>query len=166
MPVSLRQASCLPALVVEEQSFFERRVMTTPDLHWDDRYSVAVQLIDEQHQKLFADLNTLIHLLNTRVELSEVESVVDDLIDYVGYHFSTEEKLLAKHPHYAAHRLRHQEFTEKVRSFDRQLLLDKPEQTAISLFIFLGEWLQNHIQTEDRLYFDYLHRHKLLPTAE
>lgn len=139
--------------------------MTEPCFLWDEKYSVAVPVIDLQHQKLFFDINRLIKLLDTRVELSELEVVVDDLIDYIGYHFSAEEKLLAKHPDVASHRQEHQGFTDKVRDIERQLLKENPEQTAISLFIFLGEWLQNHIQNEDRLFFNYLHRHNLLPLA-
>lgn len=140
--------------------------MKAPYFQWDDgRFSVRVKLIDDQHRKLFADINTLIQMLDTRVELSELEAVVDNLIDYIGYHFSTEEKLLAKHPDFVAHHGKHQDFTNKTREIERQLLAAKPEETATSLYLFLGEWLQHHIQTEDRLYFDYLLRHNLLPSA-
>jgi len=140
--------------------------MKTQYFQWDDnRFSVKVKLIDDQHRKLFADISTLIHLLDTRVELSEVESVVDDLFDYIDYHFSTEEKLLAKHPEFAAHHAKHLGFTEKIRELERQLLSANPEATATNLYLFLGEWLQHHIQTEDRLYFAYLHQHNLLPPA-
>ena len=141
--------------------------MPTPSIvssfQWDDRYSVQVAAIDAQHQKIFSDINKLASCLEAKPELAVIEAIVDDMIDYVGYHFSTEEKLLAAHPDFSAHQARHRVFTDKTREFDRQLFATKPAEMALSLFLFLGAWLQNHILTEDRLYFDYLRANNLLP---
>lgn len=131
-------------------------------LKWDDaRYSVGVEMIDAQHKKLFNDINALIKMLDSRLGLGDLEVIVDDMIDYFDYHFSTEEKLLKGHPDFASHKAKHRAFVERITDFDKQLLSTTPEETATSLYLFLGEWFQNHIQKEDRAYFAYLRNNNL-----
>lgn len=134
-----------------------------PFYRWDVKYAVGVEVIDAQHQQIFTDIPTLISLLDTKPSLSEIEAVVDDMIDYVGHHFKTEEQFLRKHPEFLAHQAKHQAFSERTMEFDRQLFAAKPEEMALDLFLFLGSWLQKHILTEDQAYFDYLRRNSLLP---
>jgi hemerythrin-like metal-binding protein len=130
---------------------------------WTERYSVGVAIIDEQHKQIFKDINSLISLIDTKPSLTVLESVVDDMIDYVANHFTTEERLLAQHPGLAAHQAKHQVFADQALEFDRQLFAAKPEEMAMNLYLFLGAWLQNHILTEDRACFAYLRQNSLLP---
>lgn len=130
---------------------------------WEERYAVHVPIIDSQHQRIFKEINTLVRLLDNKPSLGAIEAIVDDMIDHVENHLRTEEQYLAKHPDFASHKDKHLVFSERIKEFDRQLFATKPEAMALSLFLFLGAWLQNHILTEDQLYFDYLRNNSLLP---
>ncbi len=131
---------------------------------WTGRYSVGVALIDEQHKKIFHDINALIGLIDSKPSLGVLEEVVDNMIDYVAKHFATEERLLSGHPDLAAHQAKHKVFADQALEYDRQLFATKPEEMAMNIYLFLGAWLQNHILTEDRAYFAYVRDNSLLPS--
>lgn len=121
---------------------------------------MGVALIDEQHKQIFHDINALIGLIDSKPSLSVLEEVVDDMIDYVAKHFATEERLLSGHPEFADHQAKHKVFADQTLEFDRQLFATKPQEMALNLYLFLGAWLQNHILTEDRAYFEYLRNNR------
>lgn len=130
---------------------------------WEERYAVHVPVIDAQHKQIFRDINALVDLLGAKPTVGDIETIVDDMIDYVANHFATEEGLLSRHPDFASHQAKHRGYVERTLEFDRELFASKPEEMAIDLFLFLGAWLRNHILTEDQLYFDYLRNNALLP---
>ena len=134
-----------------------------PFLQWDNSYSVNIELIDYQHKKLFKDINQLLQLLDKKIDVLDVEAIIDNMIDYIAFHFTTEEKLLVQHPEFISHKAEHQLFIEKTNQFDRELFATKPKETAFELYVFLGGWLQQHIQKVDRLHFAYLQSNNLLP---
>jgi hemerythrin len=128
---------------------------------WDHSYSVSVPEADRQHQRLFGLINQL-HESMTKTqqeatvdsaidELDTIESVLGDLVDYTEHHFSTEETYMLEHayPAYAAHKVAHEHFVERVRAFQRDF-----EQggalCSIEIIRFLKDWLENHIRTRDK----------------
>jgi hemerythrin len=132
-------------------------------IQWNDNFKVGVVIIDKQHEKLFASFNKLTGLLHDKIKVIDLEDILDDMIDYLKFHFKTEEKLLKKHPDFQIHKNKHLEFIAKTKEFDENFLDKNPEIVANEMFIFLSGWLKKHIQEEDKFYFQYLITKNLLP---
>ncbi|MFZ2152512.1 MAG: bacteriohemerythrin [Microgenomates group bacterium] len=133
-----------------------------PRLEWESKYSVGVKVIDDQHQKMFATINSLISTINTMPTKDEVMKIITSLIEYKKFHFATEEKYFTEFNYEGAadHIAQHQEFTKKLSAIQQQagddyLLL------AFELVDFLEDWLIGHLQTSDRLYIDCFLSHGL-----
>jgi len=137
--------------------------MKTAFFEWDDSYSVNVQELDEQHRTLIQLINELheatdeSHAQNTIAstvnELRTMGAVLDDLVDYATYHFSTEEKCMLDcgYPSCAQHEEAHRAFTDKIRSFKHEL--DEGEALcATEILNFLRNWWMRHILKVDKDY--------------
>ena len=97
---------------------------TMPLVTWSDDYSVSIKEIDDQHKKLFDLLNELHDAMKKAKGKSILGKVIKDLISYTEFHFSTEEILLqnCKYPEFEEHKLKHDEFTKKVKEFEQKYL--------------------------------------------
>jgi len=127
---------------------------------WDDRYSVGVTQIDAQHRRLIEMINRVHEAMppgkgaeTTRAALHEMATlaaVIEELIAYTMYHFSTEEKLMSRHayPEYASHRDAHTELTNRARTFQREFDEGKAV-SALDLAQVLQAWLMDHILHAD-----------------
>jgi len=52
-------------------------------IEWEDRLSVGIKLIDDQHKNLFATINELIDIINviSKAEKSATEKKLDGIIE-------------------------------------------------------------------------------------
>ena len=128
---------------------------------WDDSYSIKVPEADEQHQRLFDLINQLHEGMTDNDgratteaavdEMGTIAAVLDELIRYTSYHFSTEEKYMLDraYPAYASHKAAHGHFIERVRTFKRDYEEGRSLR-SIEIIQFLKDWLENHIRTMDR----------------
>ncbi len=128
-------------------------------IDWEDILSVGVTELDEQHKELLRIYNTLHESLmnDTAEETFKTKlNTLRDLGNYIAYHFSTEEALLERigYPERKAHQLYHQEFTDKIQSFQADLELQKIVLST-SLIKVLRNWITEHITGEDRKYADF-----------
>ena len=128
---------------------------------WEDRFSVGINVIDEQHQRLFGLISKLHDVIErcereatleaVLCELEAVTTVIGELIDYAQYHFSTEEDYMRRYEFTddETHRAEHQRFIEKVQDYRRRF---EQKKTRISLEIaeFLADWWRNHILNSDK----------------
>lgn len=124
---------------------------------WDQSYSVSVRRMDEQHQKLFALINTLHEAMRQGKGQAVVQDTVRELAAYTVTHFRAEEELLRKanYPGLVAHRAEHQKYVAKVNQFAEDLKAGK-NASSISVLGFLKDWLAEHIRRTDRSYSAYL----------
>lgn len=78
-------------------------------LPWDDKYTVNVAVMDNQHRRLAELVNKLHVALSTEKDLEEVRGVLSELIAFTRLHFATEEELMLKYeyPDYSAHLAEH-----------------------------------------------------------
>ena len=110
---------------------------------WDDNYSVGVAEIDEQHQELIELINRLHEAIEQGSagnaassainELDTMSSVLDELVDYSCYHFSTEEKYMLEYtyPEYDRHKRLHAQFVDRVEAFKRDYEATRGEPPVI-----------------------------------
>jgi len=67
-------------------------------VQWQNSYSVNVKLIDQQHQELIKMTNKLFAscLAGQQSSKSTFLEIIKAAIDYTGYHFSTEERIMER----------------------------------------------------------------------
>jgi hemerythrin len=119
-------------------------------VQWQEDYSVQIDEIDAQHKKFLAIINKL-----ADVEPANRDGLgiaLDDLLDYATYHFSTEERVVAKRVQPAEmeeHRKRHQVFINRMvllkQDYNRGREIDPNE-----VFDWAGNWLIHHILRRDK----------------
>jgi len=119
---------------------------------WQAAYKVGEPEIDAQHKKLFEMLNRLQYTYEDNNIKSEVQKVLEEMVDYLNTHFSCEEGYLKDHPRIEAHRKEHWFFVEKTMKFTRDFDLDDAI-FGYEILDFLKRWLINHVTNTDIVYF-------------
>ncbi|MCL1837217.1 MAG: bacteriohemerythrin [Treponema sp.] len=125
---------------------------------WSPTFSVGVKLIDDQHKGLLNLLNDMFNHVTGDVAQERLYfmSVIQQAVQYVKVHFSTEEKIMIRtnFPGYSEHKKAHDTFVlavvENIKNFEagkRWALMDFGK--------FLKEWILTHIAIMDKQYFAY-----------
>lgn len=120
---------------------------------WQSGYSVKIKLLDEQHMHLVKLTNRLFASCLSGREKSRVafQETIREAVDYVGYHFSTEEKLMERvnYPDIKSHKKEHVDFVRevfiKLEEFSSGKIL-----APINFVYFLRDWILNHIAVCDK----------------
>jgi hemerythrin len=124
---------------------------------WSDKYSVGVLEIDTQHQKLIQLINGL-HSHMLAGDAKEVmDKVLDRMIEYTGFHFDTEQRLMLEYayPQSPNHIHEHEMLVETAVDLQNKFRSGKV-QITMQTSTFLKDWLQNHILKTDKLFGAYL----------
>lgn len=132
-------------------------------MEWTEEYAVGHPLIDSHHRELFERFNALINACRARKGREEIGRLYDFLDQYVHYHFSAEEALMAEaiYPDMARHQHQHQEFVKRLRQWQSQL---KESGASFDLLVETNEalfaWLIQHIRLVD------MKLGRIIPVAE
>ena len=124
-------------------------------VQWQNSYSVGIKVIDDQHMKLVKLTNKLFASCisgNERTKSDSIfMSVVNEVIDYVGYHFSTEEKIMERinYPEYKRHKKEHVDFVKEVLAKVGEFKTSKAN-TSLYFVYFLRDWILQHIAVNDK----------------
>ncbi len=131
-------------------------------IEWDNKYSVGVKKIDDEHKKLIGIINKAADTVKFNNKSKMVLSILDEMINYSGYHFLTEETYMINfdYPEYMFHRNEHIGFTDKTIDFQNRVV-SGDSQVATEALEFLKQWLVNHIQETDRKYIDWFNMNGL-----
>jgi hemerythrin len=122
-------------------------------IEWSGNYSVSVNEIDLQHQKLIGMINELNDAMARGKGKDVLGNIISGLINYTASHFAMEEKYFDKYKYPAApsHKKEHADFVQKVTQFQ-----DGFNKGSLSLTLevmsFLKDWLVKHIQGTDKKY--------------
>ena len=124
---------------------------------WKEEYSVGIQKIDEQHKKLVDIINEFYTAFTENTTKDKMGDILNLLIDYTQYHFSTEEQLFLESGYQESneHISEHKKFIETIEGFIKEYRAGSGAVTY-KLMSFLRNWLQNHIIREDKKYSDHL----------
>lgn len=124
---------------------------------WDDRYSVRVSALDDDHRRLLHLINNLQTAAHYPTGEAFERQALDELVDYTRTHFKREEELMAAHgyPAYEEHKRQHEAMIAKVEQFLEAYGKD-PADTIEEMVQFLKQWLLNHIAGTDQQYSDFL----------
>lgn len=124
---------------------------------WNDKYSVNIKQIDEQHKTLINLINDLATAMKAGKGKDTLGIVIGRLIDYTKTHFATEEVLMKeyKYPEESGHKKTHEDFVFKVVDVHTKF-------QSGNLFLstevlqFLQDWLINHIGAVDKKFGAFL----------
>ena len=125
-------------------------------IEWDETLVTGDLLVDQQHRHIYQIFRELEAAEDTP---AEVMRALDHLTSHVALHFATEEDLMRReeyppsetHVHEAEHRL----LTERARDYVLQFRTGELTGTG-PLIIFLGDWLDGHIEACDRDLIDHV----------
>ena len=78
-------------------------------VQWKPEYSVGIEVIDKDHQKLLSLINQFQTAVNYRTGEEFEKEALDAVLDYTKTHFKREEDLMEEHgyPDFEAHKALH-----------------------------------------------------------
>jgi len=127
---------------------------------WQNSYSVKLKLVDEQHMHLINLTNKLFAACMAGKEKTKTVffETIREAVDYVGYHFSTEEKLMQRvnYPEFAKHKQEHLDFVREVLGKLEEYTTGNKLFAPLSFVYFLRDWILHHVAVSDRKMGDYI----------
>ncbi len=128
-------------------------------IKWDESLSVGVILIDEQHRRWIEHLHDVETAIASRRGMQQIASTLDFLVNYTGFHFSTEEKYMLQtgYPGTGDHKARHVELKNTLDGLVEDFREDGvTERLGEAIGTFLSNWLREHIRNVDLSFAAYL----------
>ncbi len=120
-------------------------------ISFSQEYQTGVAVIDEQHKILFELINRIEYEVTNGFPMS-LTSIIEELVQYTQYHFTTEEYLIQTYMPtiFETHRSQHNVFVADLQT----LLADNPMEleSIHQIHNFVVKWIQQHILIEDMLY--------------
>ena len=131
-------------------------------IEWDDKYSVGISKIDDEHKQFIDIINKAIVTKEYNGDPEELKEVLHSITMYTIRHFATEENYMIQfnYPEYQYHKEEHHDFSKKVIEYCERVN-DGDSQFADKILEYLKQWLVNHIQVTDRKYIDCFKRNGL-----
>ena len=129
---------------------------------WEDRYSVGITLIDDQHKQLVQMTNDL--YLACFKDSGEAKqhfiNVIHNALDYIRIHFSTEEQIMEKieYPGLAARKKEHEKFVHQI-VINAKNFEEGSHKAPAVLAKYLKDWIVSHIAVEDKQYYFFIKSH-------
>lgn len=130
-------------------------------LAWDEKYSVGVELIDNQHKVFIGIINDLYSAIVEKEKQVSLDVIFDQLSAYTQFHFQTEERYFDEFHyeeaavHKAAHVALHTQIVELREK--KQDIMEDP----FRLMDFLEDWLIGHIMGMDKKFGPCFNAHGL-----
>lgn len=127
-------------------------------LVWTETHAVGDHEIDEQHQQIFELYNQALHALQANPGHLTPGTVLQALIDYTGYHFATEEAVMAAndYPHRAEHAREHRALLSVVSALVTRV--DADPRMLSDVVGLLRVWIQGHVLCTDKDLGEFLKR--------
>jgi hemerythrin-like metal-binding protein len=128
-------------------------------IEWDDKYSVGISRIDDEHKQFIDIVNEAIATKEHNDNPEELKELLHKITMYAITHFATEENYMIEcnYPEYQYHKEEHHDFSKKVIAYCERVN-DGNSQISNEILEYLKRWLVNHIQVTDRKYIDYFIR--------
>jgi hemerythrin len=127
-------------------------------VQWSDDYSTKVTLIDEQHKGLLDFINDLFNHVtgNDAKERAYFQKVIQQAVQYVKFHFATEEKYMISinFPGYPEHKKAHDQFVLTVITTIKEFE-QGDNLTLLKFANFLKDWVLTHIAVMDMQYSNF-----------
>ena len=110
---------------------------------WKKSYEIGLTEIDTQHRNLVGIINELSDAMMNQKGYTVVPHILEKLVDYIQFHFTTEEEIMRDTKYPAL------EMTTKVIGFKRACAKNH-EINVVEVLNFLRDWLKEHIVMSDK----------------
>lgn len=122
---------------------------------WSDKFSVNIDIIDEQHKELFNILDKCYELLLKNKEndkYDEIITILEELKEYTIYHFQTEEDFMRKNGYskFLTHKFAHDAFIEEINKFDIYSIDIDQKKSINNILDVVSNWIKVHIMETDK----------------
>lgn len=130
---------------------------------WRSEYEIGHARVDEQHRQLVGMINRMYKAMKEGSGDSEIEPILDDLLDYAQLHFTVEEEAMrdSAFPGLEAQLQEHVDLTRRVLHLRNKWQKERSVKT-IDLLDLLRQWFVDHISKSDIEFGRYLKAQKLL----
>ena len=125
-------------------------------IKWKGDYNIGVDLIDEQHQKLFEIANRAYELLENKFcidKYDKIVQIIEELKNYTIYHFKSEEEYMLSigYKRFLSQKVEHDDFIKKFKDIDLNIIDENQDKYIIETLEFVINWITNHILSKDKL---------------
>lgn len=129
-----------------------------PLMTWNEKLSVGVKQLDDDHKKLVGMVNQLYDAIQSGHGKDSLGKILDELIGYTKVHFAREEKFFdqTNYADTAAHKKQHADLTKQVLDVQQKYKAGVSGTLSLEVMNFLKNWLITHIQGTDQKYGPYL----------
>ena len=119
-------------------------------LKWSKAISVGIDVIDQQHQKLFSIVNDLIKVHQQKDNQKEILKVLFAIVKYAEDHFVTEDEYMTvyEYPKYLDHRKEHTEYLSHINLFLKGYE-EGSKTLTMEMLRFLSKWWLEHTSDSD-----------------
>lgn len=124
-------------------------------IKWRDSYSVNIEQIDKQHERIVKLINEMFEVVRDEETNISLSYQIDKLIEYTQEHFNYEENLLEKagYEFLDRHKKVHKGLVQEVMDL-KELIEKNTDGMNSDFYSFLRSWLMDHILKEDMQYKD------------
>ncbi len=120
---------------------------------WNEGLATGIAGIDNQHKELFKQLNVLLDAMDRGKGKEDVGQVLVFLENYIATHFRDEERYMSERAYDGLHsqRAEHSRFIKDFYRLKNELMQwGNTLHVVVRVEQALGNWLINHIKTEDK----------------
>ena len=130
-------------------------ILNTDNIIWKSEYNISNFKIDKEHQKLFTiarEAMSISRLKDDEKVKNKLKDVITKLFDYVGTHFSNEQKYMEEidYPELENHKILHKNMLTMLTTLISELNKLELEDIEKLLFNFIEEYFIRHIVLEDK----------------
>jgi len=124
---------------------------------WRKEYETGIDKFDQQHQKLVKIINDIYTNFLNGEPKEKIFPLLDELIEYTGYHFKAEEDAFDKfnYPEAQKHKALHKNLVDKAVKYVENIKSEN-KNVDFNFLSFLRDWLTEHIKIEDKKYSSHL----------
>lgn len=117
---------------------------------WDEKLSVEVDEIDEDHRRLIDLFNLLSKAVAKGDGADYIDALLEELISCTIWHFRHEERLMIRYKFdgFESHKTEHQELIDSVRELQAKFHNANKQLTTENIE-YLEDWLTGHIMGQD-----------------
>ena len=91
-------------------------------------------------------------------ETEKLSLIIEELDEYAGYHFNTEEKILSlcKYPDLEVHKTHHEKISKTLSKFMAKHKKGTDLAKNLEFYDFVSDWMLRHVLGEDRKYVEHI----------
>ena len=123
--------------------------------NWKEDYVLGVELIDNQHRKLFEIANKAYVLLKDDLrsdKYNQIINIIEELKDYTIFHFNSEEQYMMSigYKKFLSHKVEHNDFIEAINNVNLNKIDKNQDAYILELLQFVVKWIDEHILKQDK----------------